>query len=281
MIRSLLFAPANRPDLIAKFERIPADAFVLDLEDGTPPTEREAARHMLPETFRMARSASPGALVMARVNAAASDDFAADCAALTAAGVDHAVLPKAEDAAQIDQLRQFVPSIVAGIESPQGVLAAASIAAAEGVLALYFGAEDLVAEMDGIRTPDNRDVHYARSQVVLAAKASRVQALDLVTINTRDADQFERDTLQGRELGYSGKMCIAPGQVELANAAFRPGPDQVAFARRVVAAAESGARAGRGTVSVDGRMIDAPLVRQARSILLSATAATHRPHRCD
>ncbi|SDL64904.1 HpcH/HpaI aldolase/citrate lyase family protein [Maricaulis salignorans] len=267
MIRSMLFAPANRPDLIAKFERIPADAFVLDLEDGTPPGERAAARAGLPELYRAARDAKPGALVMVRVNPIGSADFEADCQALSAAGTEYAVLPKVENEAQVARLHRHAPFIVVGIETPLGVLRAPEIAAAAGVMALYFGAEDLVAEMDGLRTDDNREVLHARSHVALAAKAHKVQALDLVTIAVRDGEQFDRDVQQGREIGYSGKMCIAPGQVAQANAAYQPTESQIDFARRVVAAAEAGARDGKGVISVDGRMIDTPLVRQAQSIL--------------
>lgn len=269
-IRSLLFAPANRADLIAKFARIPADAFVLDLEDGVPPAERPAARAALPELYQRARAAAPAAWTLVRINAATSTDFELDCRALERAGVEAAVLPKAESAAEIAKLAARVPALIAGVETPRGVLAAQEIAASEGVTTLYFGAEDLIADLGGERTPSNQEVLYARAHVALAARAHGREALDLVTIDVRDEAQFEKDAREGRAMGYTGKMCITPRQIELANRAYRPTAQQIAFAERVVAAWQAGQDRGEGVVTVDERMIDTPLVRQAQSVLEAA-----------
>lgn len=268
LMRSLLFAPANRADLLAKFPTLAADVFSPDLEDGTPAGEREAARAGLADNLRRARGRAP---LFVRVNAAGSADFAADLAAARAAGADGIVLPKAETAADVAALGGGLP-VIAGIESIRGVLAAVEIAAAPGVAAVYFGAEDFGAEMGARRTPDGHEVLYARSRVVLAAKAAGVKALDQVVIQIRDDDQFRRDARTGRDLGYDGKMCLLPRQIPLANEVFGPSAAEIDQARRLVDAYEAARRGGAGTIDFEGRMVDEPILKAARGILAAEAA---------
>ena len=108
---------------------------------------------------------------------------------------------------------------------------------------------------------------YARSRVVLAARAARLQALDLVFLNIRDDEGFRRDAQMGRQLGYSGKMCIVPRQVEAANAVFSPSAEEIEHARRLLEAYERAQLSGRGVFEFDGAMVDEPILKRAREIL--------------
>ncbi len=274
-IRSLLFAPANRLDLIGKFGRIPADAFVLDLEDGTPAAERASARETLGQALADAGKAlGDRAEIMVRVNAADTDDFAADCESVRRAGCGLVVLSKAESADQVAQAAEASGArVLAGIESVAGVAASEAIAAAPGVFAVFFGAEDYVADLGGVRTSDSLEVLYPRSRVAVAAKLAGVQALDQVTVDLKDEARFTADTAFGKALGYTGKMCLTPAQVAMANAAWRPGEQEIAEAEALVAAYEAAVAAGQGTISHQGRMIDGPLLKQAQAVI----AAGRRP----
>ena len=265
LVRSLLFAPANRPDLFGKFPRLEADLFALDLEDGTPPAARATARADLADAVRAARGKRSGNLFV-RINPAGSPDFAADLAAAQGAGVDGLILAKTESAAEVARLRTDLP-VIAGIESIAGVMNAAAIAAGPSVFAVYFGAEDFAADMGARRTPEGLEVLYARSQVVLAAKAARVRALDQVVLDLKDEAVFRQDARLGRNLGYDGKLCIHPRQIELANESFAPTPAETDHARRLVAAYEAARARGEATIDFEGRMVDGPVYKIALSVL--------------
>lgn len=280
-IRSFLFAPANQPERLKKFLRIPADCFVIDLEDGTPEAEKEAARAALPEIVEHLRAEGLQGLLFVRVNEPRSPHTKADLRAALATDIDGIVVPKIE---RVDELQAIVSavtlarlssardlSIIGGIESMRGVIAAFDLAErVEHLSALYFGAEDYITDIDGRRTAAGLEVLYARSQAVLAARAAGVQALDQAVIEIRDDQRFEACATQGRELGYNGKICLLPRQVELANACFAPGADEIERSRRLIAAAEAGALQGQGAIEFEGRMIDGPLLKRAQGIVALA-----------
>ena len=268
LARSLLFAPANRPDLFQKFPRLKADLFTLDLEDGTPSAQRPEARAVLQESVRTARGERVGNLFV-RINPVGSPDCAADLDAVIGSGADGIVLAKVEGADDIASLRTGLP-IIAGIESIGGVLNARAIAASPGVVAVYFGAEDFATEMGARRTPEGLEVLYARSRVVLAAKAAGVKALDQVVLDLKDEALFRRDATVGRNLGYDGKMCVHPLQIDLANELFAPTPAEIDHARRLVAAYEAARVRGEATINFEGRMVDGPVVKTAMAVLAAA-----------
>lgn len=269
LMRSLLFAPANRRDLLAKFPTVGADCCAADLEDGTPPDQREEARAGLAASLAVARGGRTDARMYVRVNSVGTADHPLDVAAARSAGADGIVLPKAESAADIEALGTSLP-MVAGIESVKGVVHALAIAAVPGVVAVYFGAEDFAADIGGRRTPEGLEVLHARSHVVLSAKAAGVKALDQVVISIRDDEQFRRDATLGRNLGYDGKMCLLPRQVALTHEVFGPSPAEIDHARRLVAAYESAAARGAGTIDFEGRMVDPPILKAAQAILAAA-----------
>jgi citrate lyase subunit beta/citryl-CoA lyase len=263
---ALLFCPADRPDRYAK-ALAAADAVILDLEDGVGADGKDGARAAL-----VAADLDP-ARVIVRVNATGTPEHAADIAALRETGYRLIMLAKTETRAQLDGLGGDW-RIVALCETPLGVVNAAEVAAAPNVTAVMWGAEDLIASMRGrtSRFPDGRyrDVAvHARSAVLLAASAFGKPAIDSVYVNISDLDGLAAESEDAAASGFTLKACIHPSQVAVVRTAFQAGEAQVAWARRVLAAARGAGARDKGAIRVDGQMIDAPLIRQAEAILAS------------
>lgn len=263
---ALLFCPADRPDRYAK-ALAAADAVILDLEDGVGADGKDAARAALVAT------ALDPARVIVRVNAAGTPEHAADIAALRGTGYRQVMLPKAETREQLDALGGDW-RVVALCETPLGIVNAADIAAAPGVIAVMWGAEDLIAAMRGrtSRRPDGgyRDVAlHARSAVLLAAAAHGRPAIDAVYVNIPDLAGLAAEAEDAAASGFTLKGCIHPSQVAVVRKAFQADEAQVAWARRVLEAARGAGARDKGALKVDGQMIDAPLIRQAEAIIAS------------
>lgn len=272
--RSALFAPANQPALVPKLPRTDADVVVLDLEDAVPGTHKAEARSLVGAALAALARDMPRALLAVRVNALATPNFRDDLAALAGTGVGALFVPKAASAGDVAAVHAAIaaaaftspPLVVAGIETAHGVADARGFLAA-GVDACYFGAEDFVADMGGVRGADNAEVAHARAQVVLAARVCGIPALDIVTADFRDEARFRREAAEARALGYRGKLCIHPAQVAWAREAFTPSEAEIAGARCVLDAwAEATAR-GIGAIVVDGALVDEPMVTRARTVL--------------
>jgi citrate lyase subunit beta/citryl-CoA lyase len=263
---ALLFCPADRPDRYAK-ALAAADAAILDLEDGVGADGKDAARAAL------AASDLDPARVIVRVNATGTPEHAADIAALRGTRYRLIMLPKAETRAQLDGLGADW-RVVALCETALGIVNAAEAAAAPNVIAVMWGAEDLIASMRGrtSRFPDGRyrDVAlHARSAVLLAASAHGKPAIDSVYVDIPDLDGLAAEAEDAAASGFTLKGCIHPSQVAVVRKAFQADEAQVAWARRVLAAARDPSARDRGAIKVDGQMIDAPLIRQAEAILAS------------
>ena len=270
----MLFGPAQRTDFVAKFVASGVDMGVLDLEDATPETGKEAARQAIIE-------AVPGdddlgsMLLFVRVNALGTSHFAADIAAAAAAKASGIIAPKLETNREVDDVRREMEKagigdglLCAGIESVAGVYQAVEVAGG-GVDLVYFGAEDFITDIGGVRTKNNNEVLYARSRVAMAARLAGVPALDQVVVDYGDDERFTREATNARSLGFHGKLCIHPSQVALANTAFTPSDEELAWARGVVDAAELAEVEGHGVVSFNGTMVDAPIVTRARQLIAS------------
>jgi citrate lyase subunit beta/citryl-CoA lyase len=269
---ALLFCPADRPDRYAK-ALAAADGVILDLEDGVGADAKDEARAAL-----VASDLDP-ARVIVRVNALGTPQHALDIAALVGTAYRLIMLPKTETRAQLDGLGRLDRlggdwRIVALCETPLGIVNAAEIAAAPNVIAVMWGAEDLIAAMRGrtSRYPDGRyrDVAlHARSAVLLAACAYRRPAIDSVYVNIPDLDGLAAEAEDAAASGFRLKACVHPSQVPVVRKAFRADEAQVAWARRVLAAAQDASAQDKGAIKIDGQMIDAPLIRQAEAILAS------------
>ena len=285
-LRSVLFVPGNRPRMLEKGRDLPADAVILDLEDAVPPGEKAAARAMV----RQALEAGPyGPQVILRVNALATGLVEDDLREAWAEGVAAVCLPKAGTPADVQRLASLLTAveqergladgavgILLMVETAQGVLNSFEMAMAGGeprgrrVQALCLGGEDLAWDLGAVRTRSGAEIAYARSHLVLAARAAGAMAIDTVYTDLADLEGLQDEARQARQLGYSGKLLIHPSQIEPAHRAFAPSEKEVAHARRVLDAFEEAGTRGEGVIALYGQMIDAPVVARARETLALA-----------
>ncbi|MEV3964790.1 CoA ester lyase [Nocardia sp. NPDC050193] len=254
-----LFCPADRPERFRKAADA-ADVVILDLEDGVAPADKPAARAAL-----VATPLDPATTVV-RVNPAGTPDHDLDLQALRRTGYRVVMLPKTESAHQVTGLGDY--QVFALIESPAGALAIQEIAAAPNTRGVMCGVEDLVATMGGTGTRradgSYRDVaRQLRSTGLLAAKAYRRLALDMVYLNIRDLDGLRAEVEDAVAVGFDIKVAIHPAQLPVIRAAYAPSPEELDWARGVLAAAPN----HRGVFAYEGKMVDAPLLRHAEQLL--------------
>jgi citrate lyase subunit beta/citryl-CoA lyase len=262
---ALLFCPADRDDRYAK-ALAAADGVILDLEDAVAPDDKPAARE------RLVASALDPERTIVRVNPAGTPDHALDLAALARTPYRTAMLAKAESAADLDALHAAGLRVLALCETARGVVHAEEIAAHPATAGLMWGAEDLVASMGGRssrltagpHTGRYRDVaRHARSRVLLAAKAFGRAAVDAVHLDIADADGLRAEVADAVASGFDATACIHPSQVAVIRAGYAAPPEERAWAERVLAEAER----QPGVFRFEGRMVDEPVLRQARAIL--------------
>jgi citrate lyase subunit beta / citryl-CoA lyase len=272
--RSLLFAPANRPELVAKLPRSRPDVVVLDLEDAVPPAEKVATRPLARAGAETLLALDGGPAVVIRVNAPSTEWFHDDLRDAPVAGLTGVIVPKLESldeatraATALDRIGCPDVGIVAGIETARGVADARAVLSHPRVVACYFGAEDFTVDMGGVRRDDNLEVLFPRAQVALAARLAGIPALDIVVAAFGDDDRFRREAAEARAMGFAGKLCIHPAQVTLANEAFVPSADEVDRARRLLAAYDAAVADGRAAIAFEGQMVDEPLAARARAVL--------------
>jgi citrate lyase subunit beta/citryl-CoA lyase len=280
--RSHLFVPANRPKLVSGAGRHHADALILDLEDSVPPGERAAAREALAGAVA---ELSGDRYVSVRVNKpfdVVIDDLDAAVAARPAA----LVIPKVESMVEVKVLdaligeREIRQGIARGtielqvlVETSLGLANIMEIAAASPrIVSLTLGVEDLAKELEIEPGGAGFDLSWAHGRVLMAARAVGIAPYGLMNSlsNFTDLDAFTADVHRSRAFGFVGAFCIHPSQVAILNAGFAPSEDEVAQARRIVAALDEAERAGAASTSLDGRMIDVPVAERARRILQRA-----------
>ncbi len=257
----MLFVPGNRPDLAVKAPRSTPGVVVLDLEDAVPPPGKIEARAMVREAAGGLVGLVP---VCVRVNPPATPWFADDVGCLPE-GLAAIVVPKLTSVDECREVSQALGGrpVIAGLETVRGV-ADARMLLDPPVMGCYFGAEDYVADLGGVRTDSNEEVIVARSLVAMAARMAGIPALDMITLDFGDDERFIREAHAARALGYSGKMCIHPEQVKLANTAFRPSLEEREWARRLLTAFDDAAGA---TIAFEGLMVDEVVAARARAII--------------
>jgi citrate lyase subunit beta/citryl-CoA lyase len=278
-MRSKLFVPGSRPELFPKALASQADALAFDLEDAVPENGKAEARRLVGQALQFPGFVASTKILIVRVNGLATAHFGPDLAAIVGPRLDLLNLPKVESAGDVRaaakalarlEAERGLPrpiGILANIESPRGLRFAAEIAGADPRIAgLQLGFADLLEPL-GIDRTDVAAVHQIQLAVRLAAGEAGAWACDAAYGNIKDPDGYRTEALAAKRLGYLGKTCIHPSQVALANEVFRPTDEEIAFARRVVEAAE---RTGAGAFTVDGRMIDAPFIKRARAVLAVA-----------
>ncbi|MDQ4215549.1 CoA ester lyase [Microbacterium capsulatum] len=258
---ALLFCPADRDDRYEK-ALAAADSVILDLEDAVAPADKPAAR------ARVAASTLDPGRTIVRVNPAATADHALDLAALEGTAYRTVMLAKAEGSADLDALHAAEHRVLALCETARGVVRAEEIAAHPAVIGLMWGAEDLVASMAGrsSRFEDGRyrdAARHARSRVLLAAKAFGKAAIDAVHLDIADLDGLRAEAFDAAASGFDATACIHPSQVAVIHEGYASTPAEIEWAERVLAAAST----QPGVFRFEGRMVDEPVLRQARAIL--------------
>lgn len=259
---SLLFCPADRPDRFAKAQER-ADAVIIDLEDAVAPHNRAAAREAL-----VANPLDPETTIV-RLNPAGTPDFLLDLEALELTSYRTVMLAKARGVRDLDELAGL--EVIALCETAAGVLAAPALAAAPGVIALMWGAEDLLESLGGSssRRADGRyrDVaRHARSAVLLAAAASGTAAIDAVFLDLPNLAGLAAEARDAAESGFAATACVHPSQVAVIREAYAPGDEQLRLATELLAAADGES----GVFRFNGRMVDGPILGHARRLVRRA-----------
>lgn len=273
-LRSLLFAPAVRPDFVERLPERGADAVVIDCEDATPANAKEQGRANARRLGPVVAQACP---VMVRINPPTTEWCSADVAVGLCSELAAVIVPKVETIEGLDEVTRMLDAaglpdlgILAGLETARGVADSRVLLAHPRVVAGYFGAEDFIADMGGVRTASNDEVAFARASVALAGRLAGVPVVDQIVADFRDDERFAREARDARALGYAGKLCIHPGQVALANAAFVPGEAEIERAQRLLAAYSAASARGLAAIDFEGQMVDEPLAAQARRVLALA-----------
>jgi citrate lyase subunit beta/citryl-CoA lyase len=267
--RSLLFVPGNRPERFEKAAASGADAIVIDFEDSVPVGDKAKARENV--AAQWARLVALNVPLVVRINAADSGLAPDDIAALgKLEGLAAVMVPKAESAAALAQVHQALgnAALLPLIETAAGLDAVKSIAAAPGVLRLVVGTIDFMADTGIACDEHESELAPLRFAVSMATRAAKLaSAIDGVTVQTGDARRLHDDTRRALRFGFGGKLCIHPNQVAAVHAAMAPSETELDWARRVLAA---DAASGGAAVQLDGRMVDLPVVLQARRTVARA-----------
>lgn len=271
---ALLFCPADRPERFAKAAQR-ADAVIVDLEDAVAPADKQRARGAILAQLGAAGEGpelDPSRTIV-RINPAGTEEFEKDLHCLAHTPYRTVMLAKAESAAQLEALADF--HVIALCETAVGILNAPAIAAAPNVVALMWGAEDLLASLSGTssRTDDGgyRAVAlHARSAVLLAARAFGKEAVDAVYVNIPDLDGLALEAADAAASGFGSKACIHPTQASVVRSAYAPSESDVAAATELLRAA---AAAGSGVFQHEGQMIDGPILKHAEATI--RRAGTH------
>lgn len=285
LMRTSLYAGGTSPVKMIQAGFYNEDCLVYDLEDSVSAGEKDAARFLVYNAVKYQRPA--GKYILIRVNGLYSQELDEDLEAAVRAQPDAIRLPKVEYAQEVQRVDEKITAIekkaglpVGGIklwcniESYLGVLNAREIAkASPRVAAMALGAEDFTASMSAQRTKPGWEIFYARNAILMACREAGISAQDAVFSDINDSEGLEKDLEMTRVLGFDGKTCVHPRQIDEVNACFTPSPKEIRNAQRVLDALEEAARNHTGVCTLDGGMVDKPMELRARSTLAKAQAA--------
>ncbi len=257
-----------------------SDCILIDLEDAVAPAEKDAARIL---TRNAVKALGYSKTVGVRINSVATEHWQSDLDEILPLQIDFIVLPKTECADDILAVDAFINDyysrhkcakeiwIMALLETALGIENAFSIARASSrVKALFLGAEDLTSDLCAKRSAEGKEILYARSRIVCAARAAGIDVFDTPFTDINDADSLVKDSALARQLGFTGKAAIHPCQIEVINRIFSPSDEEIAYAKEVLAVYEDGVKNGLGAVALYGKMIDAPILERAKKVLAAA-----------
>ena len=268
-MRSMLFAPGNKYELLQKFSKIEPDIAIIDLEDAVPNSEKQVARENLQ---KYAQEDKTAATTYVRVNALVSEHFEEDIRSMPPqiAGI---VIPKVNDPSDIERATQAIErnsvsaKILVGIETVKGLMSVQDIFGTASVFAAYFGAEDYIHDLGGLRTDGNDEVLFARTQIGISSRLFGVPVVDQIVADFSDSERFMKEAQQAKSLGFTGKLCIHPSQVPLANQSFSSTPEEIQQAIELLKVYDEAVANGTASIVYNGQMVDEALAKQARRIL--------------
>lgn len=283
--RTSLFVSGASPAHMLQAQFYNEDCLVFDLEDSVPMSGKDAARVLIYNMLKKHRPKNKEVVI--RVNALGTVFFEDDIEAAVRARPDGIRLPKVESPQDVHRIDERITAIErkagiaegstrlwCNIETYFGVLRATEIATASPrIVAMAISAEDFTASMRAQRTKQGLEIFHARNMVLLACRAAGIDALDAVFGDFEDLEGLYEDAELGKRLGFDGKTVIHPRQIDVVNKVYTPSEKQIAHAVRVVAAVEEAKRNNKGAVSLDGAMLDEPIVIRARTVLMQARAA--------
>ena len=284
MRRSMLFLPGNNPNMLISSNCLGADAVIFDLEDAVAPGEKDAARLLVRNT--LAYMDFSGCERIVRINSVDTSYYQADIDAILPQKPEVILLPKTgtpQDILTVDGyltekerelgMKQGTVGMLALIETALGVENAFQIASCcPRVKGLFLGAEDLTADLQCKRTKEGREIEYARTRLVVAARAAGVEVYDTPFTDVHDDQGIEQDAITAKSLGFSGKASISPHHVEVINRVFSPTQKEIAYAYEVMEAIAQAKAQGKGAIALHGKMIDAPIVARAQQTIAAAEA---------
>ena len=284
MRRSMLFLPGNTPNMLINGNCLGADAVIFDLEDAVSPAEKDAARILVRNTMRYMDFR--GCEIIVRINSIDTSFWKQDIDQILPQKPDLILLPKTGSAQDVLEADTYITEVEAKlgmekntvglmplIETALGVENAYQIAAAtKRVKALFLGAEDLTADLQCKRTKEGREIEYARTRLVVAARAAGVDVYDTPFTDVNDDEGIVTDAKLAKALGFTGKASISPRHVEVINSVFSPSQKEVDYAYEVMAAIALAKEQGKGAIALHGKMIDAPIVARARQTISMAEA---------
>lgn len=284
MPRSLLFLPGNTPNMLINGGYLGADAVIFDLEDAVSPAEKDSARILVRNTLRYMDFGSCQTVV--RINSVDTPYWKADIDALLPQKPALFLLPKVSTVQDILTVDAYIAEqendhglgrgaigLIALIETALGVENAYLVASCSPrVKALFLGAEDLTADLQCKRTKEGREIEYARTRLVVAARAAGVDVYDTPFTDVNDDEGIVADAMLAKSLGFTGKASISPRHVDTINRVFSPSQEDIEYAYEVLDAIRLAKEQGKGAVALRGKMIDAPIVARAERTIAEAVA---------
>ena len=290
LYRSFIFVPGNRENMLERAKSFKADVIMVDLEDSVPPGEKVSARDMAKDW--VPALSRQGQRVMVRVNSLDTGLTRSELETLVSPELYGISLGKVEskwNILDVDRMLYAIEplagvepgstKVVAWAETASALVDARDIAASsQRVIALAFGAEDFTNDMGIERSDSGDEVQVPRSLVPVAARAANVASLDSPFVAFQDPEALRADAQKARQMGFTGKHAIHPAQLDIINEVFSPAPDEVAYARRVMDAWDKAEAEGRGSLALDGRMVDVPVVKRAQNLLAFADAIEAQGH---